>query len=281
MRLHNLAAIAGAVVLAHQGLADFSLSQLQPIAGFSDACTEAYNTPLTDCTISDFYRASSCSPQCVASLEARTIQLNKECRGTTAFPNTLIGMFFQKTAVEKLCATVEASPNSSADQGSEPLATISPPTSSASSAPFTQGSMMPFASASATASSQPSSTAASTGAQTTTTTAFPSSLSTSATSVTSTTLTSVLVASTSSAGSGNGIESVSASSNTPTSASSSSDTSANPTGPSQSNDGGGRANNNGNGGTVLDAASAANIGARASYSLSSVVVALVAALWIS
>ncbi|KAL8686095.1 MAG: hypothetical protein Q9218_007352, partial [Villophora microphyllina] len=266
MRSRNLAIIAGAVLFAREGLANFSLSQLQPIAGFSDMCTKAYNTPLTACTISDFYQGSTCSPQCVDFLEKMTKLLNQECKGTTAFPNTLIGMFFQKTAVQKLCATVSivAVPPTGAGQGSEPSSGGSATMSSAASGASGQGSLIPFVGASATASSQSSSIATSTSSQTTTTTVSPSSQSSTTTSTASSTQTSVtLVTSTSSQRPGNGVGSASASPNTPSPVSSSSNTQAKPTGPSQSNGGGGGGNNNGNGGTVLDAASAANNSARA------------------
>ncbi len=107
MRITQWMVIASTSFFSHRTLAHLSLAELQPISGFSDACTQAYETPLTDCTLSDFYEGNPCSPECVAFLEAMTTRLNDECSGTTAFRNTLIGMFFKKTAVQQLCAGIE------------------------------------------------------------------------------------------------------------------------------------------------------------------------------
>ncbi|KAL8897271.1 MAG: hypothetical protein Q9207_007294, partial [Kuettlingeria erythrocarpa] len=106
MRTLNAFAVIGALLFIPRSQAHFSLTQLQPIAGFSEQCTQAYEMPLAPCTIADFYKGAKCSPQCFDFLEARTKLLNDECRGITAFPNTLIGMFFKGTAVDELCANV-------------------------------------------------------------------------------------------------------------------------------------------------------------------------------
>ncbi|KAL8765163.1 MAG: hypothetical protein Q9209_007662 [Squamulea sp. 1 TL-2023] len=50
-----------------------------------------------------------------------TTLLNDECEGITAFPNTLIGMFFKQTAVQELCAGIQVT-TVSAD-GADPSTT--------------------------------------------------------------------------------------------------------------------------------------------------------------
>ena len=82
-----------------------TLSQWQPITGFSQACVNAYNTPLTGCTASDFEQGS-CSTTCISFLEALTNILNAECGGTSAYPNTLIGAFFRDDGTSVLCRNV-------------------------------------------------------------------------------------------------------------------------------------------------------------------------------
>ncbi|KAL8733815.1 MAG: hypothetical protein Q9181_003434 [Wetmoreana brouardii] len=266
MRLPLSASVAGVLLLTHQSLAEFSLTQLQPIAGFSDACTKAYNTPFDACNLSDFYEGSTCPPQCVAFLEALTDLLNKECKGIIAFPNTLIGMFFKKTAVEKLCSSVEVSTVSAAGagQGSQPSYTQLPST------PATP--------------SQISVEVTTTIAQATTTTGASSTMST-VTSTVSTTQTSITSASRSTS-SGLGLGGASASTSiragsAATSASGSSAKQAKPTDPSQSNSSGAGGNNNGNGGTVLDAASIAAGSARPLSWLVQIALCLAAAAWAS
>ena len=82
-----------------------TLSQFQPINGFSQACVNAYNTPLTGCTAADFEQGY-CSSNCIAFLEALTRILNAECGGTSAYPNTLIGSFFSGEGTSELCPNV-------------------------------------------------------------------------------------------------------------------------------------------------------------------------------
>lgn len=94
-----------------------TLSQFQQISGFSDTCTTAYNTPLTQCTQSDFENGRSCSMSCVAMLEEVQALLATACRGTKAFPNTLIGMFFQGGGVQTLCPNVQESGGSTGGAG--------------------------------------------------------------------------------------------------------------------------------------------------------------------
>ncbi|KAL8705422.1 MAG: hypothetical protein Q9201_001446 [Fulgogasparrea decipioides] len=264
MRFLLSASVAGALLLTHQSLAQFSLNQLQPIAGFSDACTKAYNKPFDACNLSDFYEGSTCSPQCVEDLEAMTDFLNKECKGLTAFPNTLIGMFFKKTAVEKLCSSVEVSTVSAAGTGqdSQPSYTQLPST------PATP--------------SQISVEVTTISSQATTMTDASSAMST-VTSMASSTQTSITsVSSSSSSGLGLGGASASTSirpGSAATSAPESSAKQAKPTEPSQSNSSGAGGNNNGNGGTVLDAASTAAGSARPLSWLAQIALYLAAAAW--
>ncbi|KAL9594748.1 MAG: hypothetical protein Q9219_006860 [cf. Caloplaca sp. 3 TL-2023] len=259
-------------------LAHLSLSELQPIAGFSDACTAAYNTPLTPCTISDFYEGATCSAQCIAFLEAMTKLLNDDCRGTTAFPNTLIGMFFQKTAVKRLCPNVDVATVSAAGAGqgpsSPPGTPIAAPTETA--AAFTSSRLAP------TTPSQISIKITSTTSQTSTLTAAASTLSTTVASSTTSATASIAVTSANAAstpGSGDESAVVSPSSGTDGAATTSAGQ-ANPTAASQENGGGGGGNNDGNGGTVLDAASAADHSSRASIWLSVMSAALATSSWL-
>ncbi|KAL8727228.1 MAG: hypothetical protein Q9166_006192 [cf. Caloplaca sp. 2 TL-2023] len=237
MRARRWITVANVSLLARQSLAHFSLTELQPIAGFSDACTQAYATPLTDCTTTDFYKGSTCSPKCIAFLEAMTTLLNDECRGTTAFPNTLIGMFFGKTAVEQLCPGVEVTTISAggADQGSEASETATAESTSLSS------------------SSQTTSTIVKTATMTATSTASAAAASTTSSIQTSNSVTSSTIASgidLGGASSATVIQTNTASASAPTSSAAQSS----PTGTDQDSSGGGGGNNNGNGGTVLDEA---------------------------
>ena len=82
-----------------------TLDQWQPIYGFTQDCVNAYNTPLSDCTASDFENGT-CSADCIAFLEALTKVINAECGGTSALPNTLIGSFFKNQGTSTLCPNV-------------------------------------------------------------------------------------------------------------------------------------------------------------------------------
>ncbi|KAL9027906.1 MAG: hypothetical protein Q9196_003642 [Gyalolechia fulgens] len=236
---------------ARPSLAHFSLSELQPIAGFPDACTQAYESPLTDCTISDFYVGSTCSPQCIAYLEAFTTLLNDECRGITAFPNTLIGMFFQKTAIQKLCPNVGVTTATPAGAGQGPS-----PEPSAASTESVAVSITPATP------SQISIQVTSTTLEIETTTAASSTLSIPSTSSSATSV--VLASNTAPSESAVDVGSASSSSPSTGAASTSGAEPANPTAGSRRNSGGAQEDNNGGGGTVLDAASSkADRGARA------------------
>lgn len=243
MRLPPCIAIAATFLFAFHGLAHFSLTELQPISGFSDACTQAYETPLTDCKISDFYEGNICSPECVAFLQDMTRLLNDECRGTTAFPNTLIGMFFGKTAVQELCSGAEVTTASAGGaDSSEPASAESTSPMSSFSSSISTSTIVQTATMTAT------STASSTGSSLT------SSIQSSVTTSPSPT----------SANSGQ--DSSDGSSNTstlpetaPTPVSSPSGTQTGPTNSNQNSGGRNGGNNDGNGGTVLEAASTGSV----------------------
>lgn len=96
-----------------------TLSQWQQISGFSDACFNAYNTPLNQCSQLDFQDGRSCSMDCVALLEEVSKRINTACKGTRAFPNTLIGMFFTSAGVQALCPNVLASGGSTGSNGGD------------------------------------------------------------------------------------------------------------------------------------------------------------------
>ena len=86
-----------------------TLSLLQRISGFSSTCAQAYNTPLTYCTLSeltDHAPGRACSLDCVEQLERVSVSINTQCKGTRAYPDTLIGMFFNQTGVTTLCPNV-------------------------------------------------------------------------------------------------------------------------------------------------------------------------------
>ena len=89
-----------------------TLSEFQPINGFSAQCTQSYNTPLQGCTRSDFQSGHSCSTDCITFLEALTKMLNTDCKGISAFPNTLIGLFFSQQGTSTLCPNVLGSSGS-------------------------------------------------------------------------------------------------------------------------------------------------------------------------
>ncbi|KAI4122349.1 MAG: hypothetical protein LQ338_005864 [Usnochroma carphineum] len=261
MRAYYFNAAVGALLFTAQSLANYSLTQLQPIAGFSDACTQAYETPLTACTVSDFYEGATCSAQCIAFLEAMTKLLNEECKGITTFPNTLIGMFFQKTAVKKLCPNVDVAPIPAAGAGQGGKPSQAAETVDSTSTPSVVSVKVTLTTSRVIETTTTSSVALSTSS--------PSSL--------STTTSSALVSSRSSFGPGllGGTASPSASTRqaSASAASSSSGNQATSTSASQGTSGG---HNSGNGGTVLDAASSAVSGSQITNWIWSIIAGLAA-----
>lgn len=104
----SLSALSSVIVLFASSICTISaitLDQFQPINGFSQACVNAYSTPLSGCTASEL-RSRSCSTTCIAFLDALTQVLNSECGGTSAYPNTLIGAFFKNEGTSTLCLNV-------------------------------------------------------------------------------------------------------------------------------------------------------------------------------
>ena len=104
-------------LIANATATSITLSQFQQISGFSETCTAAYNTPLTQCTESDFENGRSCSMNCVEALEKVSACLTTACRGIKAYPDTLIGLFFGGGGVEALCPNVHDSGGSTGSTG--------------------------------------------------------------------------------------------------------------------------------------------------------------------
>lgn len=111
-----------------------SLADFQPINGFSDQCTQAYNTQLQGCSQSDFHNGGShCSTECIAYLTALTKILNQDCAGTSALPNTLMGLFFIQRGTATLCPNVlGSSSNSGQLTVGEQYTTVAKPSSETS-----------------------------------------------------------------------------------------------------------------------------------------------------
>ncbi|KAI4218284.1 MAG: hypothetical protein L6R36_009033 [Xanthoria steineri] len=233
MRLPQWIIVASISLFTPYTLAHISLTELQPISGFSDACTQVYETPLSDCALSDFYQGNICSSGCIAFLQDLTARLNEECEGVTAYPNTLIGMFFERTAIQRLCGGTQGATDSVVSAGPVKSTTVE--------------------STSAT-SSRSSSSTTSTVVETATMTAT-SATSTAVPSIASSTLTSVVPSSTANAGQGSDVASLNAASST----TGPSDAQRSPTPAGANRDSGGGGNNDGTGGTVLEAASTGNV----------------------
>lgn len=159
-----------------------TLTQFQPISGFTDQCTKAYNTPLSACSTSDFQSGGSCSTGCISFLQQLTQVINTQCKGISAFPNTLIGLFFAHEGVSTLCPnSVGSSGGSSGNlytsqQNAQPSYSQQQPTSMQSSSlspsPTTNS---PSSSSSPTTSTKQSSRPTSSSSQSTSLSSTPSS----------------------------------------------------------------------------------------------------------
>ena len=114
MRLSTATPLRTALVLfcVLQPIAALSLTTFQQINGFSTVCTNAYNTPLTDCSNSDF-DGQGCSAKCIGFLDSLTNAMEEACAGTIAYPNTLIGLFFRGEGVQTLCPNAGGSSSAS------------------------------------------------------------------------------------------------------------------------------------------------------------------------
>ncbi|CAL8574039.1 hypothetical protein XPA_000013 [Xanthoria parietina] len=236
MRLPQWIIVASISLFTPYTLAHISLTELQPISGFSDACTQVYETPLTDCALSDFYQGNICSSGCIAFLQDLTARLNEECEGVTAYPNTLIGMFFERTAIQRLCGGTQGATASAVSAG--PVESTTVESTSATSSRF-------------------SSSTTSTVVETATMTAS-STTSTADPSIASSTLTSVVASSTANAGQGSDVGSLTAATGG-TSTTGPSDAQRSSTSTDSNRGSGGGGNNDGTGGTVLEAASTGNV----------------------
>ena len=103
-RLNNIdLLLLAAILLPDLATATVSLSQFQAIVGFPQACTNAYQTPVTACTASDFSNGAPCSANCISGLQQITTSINAACQGSKANPDSLIGLFFQNKGVDSLC----------------------------------------------------------------------------------------------------------------------------------------------------------------------------------
>ncbi|CAO1599613.1 hypothetical protein XANCAGTX0491_003330 [Xanthoria calcicola] len=251
MRLPQWIIVASISLFTPYTAAHISLTELQPISGFSDACTQVYETPLTDCALSDFYQGNICSSGCIAFLQDLTARLNEECEGVTAYPNTLIGMFFERTAIQRLCGGTQAATDTVVSAG--PVESTTVESTSATSSRFSSSTTSTvFETATMTATS-------------TTSTAVPS--------VAPSTLTSVVPSSTANAGQGSDVGSLSAASST----TGPSDAQRSPTSTGANRGSGGGGNNDGTGGTVLEAASTGNV--KSIQCLLSCIACLTLVLW--
>lgn len=87
--------------------ADFTLSQLQPIADFSFSCTEAYNIEIQNCdntVFAPFDGEANCSQACLNELNTLASTLQRACQADGVKPNTVIAHAFQGDLANWLCA---------------------------------------------------------------------------------------------------------------------------------------------------------------------------------
>lgn len=88
--------------------ADMSLSDLQPIAEFSDSCTETYETSIKNCDsarFAPFTSSATCSKDCKNELNSLSGKIQQACRGDGVKPNTVIAHAFQGDLANWLCAS--------------------------------------------------------------------------------------------------------------------------------------------------------------------------------
>lgn len=84
-----------------------TLSKFQPVTGFSEECTNTYNTPLSACTALDFTNGKPCSQSCIKFLDNLTATIQKACQGSKAYPDTLMGMFFTFQGTKAICPNAQ------------------------------------------------------------------------------------------------------------------------------------------------------------------------------
>ena len=104
--LHSVSSTAFYLTLILATVNAITLSDFQPISGFPASCANAYNSPLSSCSASDFQNGSQCSTSCIAYLEALTKMLLQQCAGTKTVPNTLIFLFLNNQGTSTLCSDV-------------------------------------------------------------------------------------------------------------------------------------------------------------------------------
>lgn len=103
-----------------------TLSRFQPVSGFSQECTDTYNTPLSACTALDFANGQPCSKSCIDFLDNLTATIQKACQGTKVNRDTLMGKFFTFRGTKTICPNAQGSSGSDAANGVdvEPTTTV-------------------------------------------------------------------------------------------------------------------------------------------------------------
>ena len=186
MRLSSATPISTTLLLISslRAISALTLSNFQQINGFSAACTNAYNTPLTDCINSDF-TGRGCSTRCVGFLDSLTNTLEAECLGQSAYENTLIGLFLAGQGVQTLCSNVGGSSSSSGGNGVQSaVGAASASITSTSTSSSTSSSSIPSYTTSTSTSSTPLAAASSSS-----TTIVPAAATSSTTTIVPTTVT--------------------------------------------------------------------------------------------
>lgn len=158
--------------LAYLTAAEFTLSDLQPIAQFSDSCSEAYNTPIVNCTyvsFAPFQEQATCSRKCLNELNALVPIIQSGCQNDGVRPDTVIAHAFQGDLANWLCgsgdyATTSATVASGTATNAKATMTStesSTSTSSATEASTTSSTITPSSTTLLTSSSRTSSSASS------------------------------------------------------------------------------------------------------------------------
>ena len=100
----------------------YTLSYRQPISHFSEDCTNAYNTPLTQCP--ELFSSRVCSMKCIQQLEEVSDRINTRCKGARAEKDTLIGLFFRNVGVGAVCSNVVIADNGQGSPTAIPKTTL-------------------------------------------------------------------------------------------------------------------------------------------------------------
>ncbi|KAK5103490.1 hypothetical protein LTS08_002905 [Lithohypha guttulata] len=96
--------------LTYRAAADITLSDLQPIAEFSNTCTQAYSTPIKKCDNVHFapigdLSFATCTRDCLNELNSLATTLQRACQSDGVKPGTIIAHAFQGDLGNWLCAT--------------------------------------------------------------------------------------------------------------------------------------------------------------------------------